>query len=384
MLGEPEILADAERIIGPISDDTPLEVALRSAEAGASQQLTQLSEHRARLTERVAALEASLDRLRTSEGECPVCRRPLDEESRTHAEEAHRHDEEVAAAELSALDLSTFASTASALRRLLERVDVLGDSPPVPDTEPVDLDPLGIRLDEANAAFETALGDTRQAELAAADLTARRTELEAQLNAKSSVTLYTRVAALETAKLALEGTVTRVLDSQMEPVRHEVNRRWEAVFPNRPGLRIDSSGHIARAFNDGAEDIDFHSFSSGEKVVAALLLRLATLTATSEVPFCWIDEPLEHLDPDARSFVAQTLAYLSSADALAQIVATTYEQDLALQLAGSAARPGPPRVPEGRTCPFLVAAFADFFPRIRDSRPGSDVDELQGPMVAPR
>ena len=84
--------------------------------------------------------------------------------------------------------------------------------------------------------------------------------------------------------------------------------------------------------------------------MAALLLRLATLTATSEVPFCWIDEPLEHLDPDARSFVAQTLAYLSSADALAQIVATTYEQDPALQLAGRSAT-SPPRVPEAAPVP---------------------------------
>jgi DNA repair exonuclease SbcCD ATPase subunit len=87
-----EIVADAERVIGPMPENTPLGAALRSAEAGASQQLTQLTEERARLTERVAALEASLERLRTSEGECPVCRRPLDDESRTHAEQAHRHD----------------------------------------------------------------------------------------------------------------------------------------------------------------------------------------------------------------------------------------------------------------------------------------------------
>jgi DNA repair exonuclease SbcCD ATPase subunit len=331
-----EIVADAERIIGPIPENAPLGVALRSAETGASQQLTQLTEQRARLTERVAALEASLERLRTSEGECPVCRRPLDDESRTNAERAHHHDEEAAAAEIEGLDDTDFAFVASALRRLVERAEVLGDPPPVSDGEPVDFDALSIRLDEAKEAFESALGDARQGVLAAASSTAARTELEAQRNAKTSVALYTRVAALETAKLALEATVTRVLDSQMEPVRHEVNRRWEAVFPNRPGLRIDSSGHIARTFDDKAEDIQFGSFSSGEKVVAALLLRLATLAATSEVPFCWIDEPLEHLDPDARSYVAQTLAYLSSTDALTQIVATTYEQDLALQLAGSA------------------------------------------------
>jgi len=331
-----EIVADAERILGPIPDDVPLGVSLRSAEAGASQQLTQLTEQRARLAERVAALEGSLERLRTAEGECPVCRRPLDDESRTHAEEAHQHDQEVATVELETLDVDTSVSVASTLRRFVDRAEALGDAPLVPEGEPADLDALSTRLDEAKTAFESALGDARQAELVAADSTSRRNELEAQRNAKSSVVLYTRVAVLETARSALEGTVTKVLEAQLGPVSDEVNRRWEAVFPDRPGLRLDSSGQIARTFDDDEEDIDFSSFSSGEKVVAKLLLRLATLTSTTEVPFCWIDEPLEHLDPDARSYVAQTLAYLSSADALTQIVVTTYEQDLALQLAAGA------------------------------------------------
>ncbi len=331
-----EIVADAESILGPIPENAPLGVSLRSAEAGASQQLTQLTEQRARLTERVAALEGSLERLRTSEGECPVCRRPLDEQSRTHAEEAHKHDEEVATAELEALDVGTFASVASTLRRLVERTEALGDAPPVPDGEPADLDALSTRVDEAKEAFETALSDAGQAELVAANSTTRRNGLEDQRNAKSSVALYTRVAALETARSALEATVTKVLEAQLGPVSDEVNRRWEAVFPDRPGLRLDSTGQMARIFDDDVEEIDFSSFSSGEKVVAKLLLRLATLTSTTEVPFCWIDEPLEHLDPDARSYVAQTLAYLTSADALTQIVVTTYEQDLALRLADDA------------------------------------------------
>ena len=331
-----EIVADAEPLLGPITEDAPLGVSLRSAEAGASQQLTQLTEQRARLTERVAGLEESLERLRTSEGECPVCRRPLDDESRNHAEEAHQHDEEVATAELEGLDVDTFVSVASSLRRLVERAGALGDAPLVPEGEPVDLDALSTRLDEAKEAFERALGDARQAELAAAKSTTIRKDLEAQRNAKSSVALYTRVAALETAKSALEATVTKVLEAQLGPVSDEVNRRWEAVFPDRPGLRLDSTGQMARVFDDDEEEIDFSCFSSGEKVVAKLLLRLATLTSTTEVPFCWIDEPLEHLDPDARSYVAQTLAYLSSADALTQIVVTTYEQELALQLASGA------------------------------------------------
>ena len=186
-------------------EDTLLGVYLRSAEAGASQQLTQLTEQRGRLAERVAAVEESLGRLRTSEGECPVCRRPLDDESRTHAEEAHQHDREFANAELQALDVDTFVSVASTLRRLVQRTEALGDAPPVPEGEPVDLDALSTRLDEVKAAFETALGDARQAELVAANSTVRRNDLETQRNATSSVALYTRAAALENGPVGAEG-----------------------------------------------------------------------------------------------------------------------------------------------------------------------------------
>jgi DNA repair exonuclease SbcCD ATPase subunit len=151
------------------------------------------------------------------------------------------------------------------------------------------------------------------------------------------VSLYTKVAALEAAKLALEATVNRVLDAQLGPVRDEVNRRWEAIFPDRPGLRLDPDGRVTRVFDDeDGDDLEFESFSSGEKVVAKLLLRLATLTSTTDVPFWVVDEPLEHLDLDARSYVARTLAYLGSGGVLRQIFVTTYEQDLALKLAGEA------------------------------------------------
>ena len=109
-----------------------------------------------------------------SEGECPVCRRPLDDESRAHAEEVHQHDQEVATAELEALDVGTFASVASTLRRLVESAEVLGDAIPVPDGEPADLDALTTRLDGAKEAFETALKDAGQAELVAANSSARR------------------------------------------------------------------------------------------------------------------------------------------------------------------------------------------------------------------
>ena len=149
--------------------------------------------------------------------------------------------------------------------------------------------------------------------------------------------LYTKVAALEATKAAFEDTVRVVLNSQMRPVSDEINRRWDAVFPDRPGLRFTPEGELYRVFDDElANDLEFTSFSSGEKAVAKLMMRLSVLRSTTEIPFCVLDEPLEHLDPDSRSYVAQALSHLSGPGSLDQIFVTTYEQALALELASRA------------------------------------------------
>lgn len=326
-----DVTADAEQLLGPLPGGVTLDSFLRSAEAGAARQLLEMTEQRARLTERVASLEESLRRLQNSEGVCPVCRQPLDDESRGHAEQEHLDDRERAAAELEQLAAESSASVAETLRELTGRVAALGERPAEPVREPVDLTALRAVADAAKRSFEQALGTVGEARRAAADASALAAELAAQAGKLSPAKLYARAAALESARDALDATVTEVLRSQLGPVAEEVNRRWRGVFPDRHDLHLGSDGRITRGSDESA--LEFLSFSAGEQVVAKLLLRLATLTSTTDVPFCWIDEPLEHLDPDARRFVARTLAYLSSGSGLRQIFVSTYEQDLALQLA---------------------------------------------------
>jgi hypothetical protein len=52
------------------------------------------------------------------------------------------------------------------------------------------------------------------------------------------------------------------------------------------------------------------------------------LITTTNVPFCWIDEPLEHLDEKSRLVIARTLAQLGRAHVLDQVFVTTYEQSI--------------------------------------------------------
>ena len=73
--------------------------------------------------------------------------------------------------------------------------------------------------------------------------------------------------------------------------------------------------------------------SHGEKMVARLMMRLTTLLVSMKVPFCWVDEPLEHLDPRSRHLVGSMLAHLSTTPGPEQIFVTTYEELLARRLA---------------------------------------------------
>src|SRR5260370_42304605 len=75
-------------------------------------------------------------------------------------------------------------------------------------------------------------------------------------------------------------------------------------------MKISGDGALSRGVN--GETLPLRSFSTGEKMAARLLLHLLALDAATQAGFCWIDEPLEHLDPDTRRQVASLLAVMPS------------------------------------------------------------------------
>jgi DNA repair exonuclease SbcCD ATPase subunit len=331
------IVAEAQSLIGDAVEGSDLGTILQAAEAAAEQQRLIAAEQQARLRERLATIEQLLEQLQESTGECPVCRRPLDSDARGHAEDRHRHDRSATIEAFEELDFESPNTLVQNLRSLVEQVRALGDAPQgVPETA-VDLEPYALRAEEDSRAFEDALLGVGRAEAALGAATSRIDEIKENEGDDLATQLYTKLAALEASQAAFEGTITAVLDSQLGPVSDEINRRWASVFPERPGLRLTAEGDLYRTFDDDlTRDLEFDAFSSGEKVVAKLMMRLAMLRSTTEVPFCMLDEPLEHLDLDARSYVAHVLAHLSEPDSLDQILVTTYEQGLALELANAA------------------------------------------------
>jgi DNA repair exonuclease SbcCD ATPase subunit len=338
------LLALALPLVGALPPDTSLADALVALEDRLSALVDSTRARQADLRARLAAAEASLATLHDAGAACPTCLRALDDDSRDRAEDLHRATVDAVGKDLARLDDTAAAATLETVRGLARQAAALGPAPEPP--EATDLDAHVDAEALAQAALEAAVAGQREAEMKAAAALARVEAIRTDLDAADALTeRYRAEALLEAGKAALHQTVTTVLGRQLEPLAAEVNRRWEAVFPDRPNLHLTPDGELSRDI-DGAP-LEFAAFSAGEQTVAKLMMRLTTLLATTTVPFCWIDEPLEHLDPVSRQLVGSTLAHLSAAGGLEQIFVTTYEEPLARRLAEL--QPGRVRVQYLRT-----------------------------------
>jgi DNA repair exonuclease SbcCD ATPase subunit len=325
------IVEDAEPHTGPISPGTDLAVVLRAARHAAERQAEDAQDEKSRLSERISSLEAALRALEGAEGECPVCRRPLDGDSRAHAREVHARDRELAEEELLEVNVEQPTVLVAALTSLVSRAERLGDRPPDVAEEETDVGEARRVSTEAQQALEVHLGEVGSLQTQLTAITADRDRLVGEADSTDiAIALFRYHAHLTAAKTALEATVSEVLAAQVGPVGSEVSSRWTGVFPNRPGLVVDLDGTISRDIN--GHKLPYRSFSNGEKTVARLLFRLATLITTTNVPFCWIDEPLEHLDEKSKLLVARTLAMFGRDGLVKQIFVTTFQEELAITL----------------------------------------------------
>jgi DNA repair exonuclease SbcCD ATPase subunit len=292
----------------------------------------------ARLQERVAALRAraelidsALAELAAAGANCPVCLRPLGDLDRTTAEAGHRAEVDRLRDELSRLDVDDARRLVTAARGVARQVVGLGMRPIGPAVSDMPPDPQDVydavrgELERSVAAQQAAsvkAGELDEA-LAAARETAERSALSEQA--------WRRWALTSAASTTLFRSVDDVLDSEVTPLRRAVERRWNDLFRDRAGLEFDLDGSLWRLVN--GERLDVEGFSAGEQTAARILMQLAILTTATAVDFCWFDEPLEHLDPRTRRHVASLLAQGRKATGLRQLVVTTYEEELASQLA---------------------------------------------------
>lgn len=316
--------------LGSLAEDSSLEEMLGQAEQLVRNDIESARAEQARLSARLESVEEALASLHQAGAHCPVCLRELDGPSRERAEHLHSQGLVEVREQLQAIDPNPLIDRLNQIVTLERRAMAIGERPN--PGEAGDLDVLTAETASALSELEHAAAELRELEMAtrAADEKIERISgdlAEAELLKRR----YREVALLEAAEHALNSTISSVLGEQLAPLTAAVNRRWQSVFPDRPNLNMQPDGSMSRDAAGAA--LAFAAFSAGEKMVAKLMMRLTTLLVTTKVPFCWVDEPLEHLDPRSRHLVASMLAHLSTAAGLGQIFVTTYEEPLARRLA---------------------------------------------------
>jgi DNA repair exonuclease SbcCD ATPase subunit len=307
---------------------------LDAALMAATSELEELRVRRATLAGKAAALEQHAAALEGAHGDCPVCRRPLDEEAASVARAAH-HDELARLRELAASldgEEASAAGRRDRIRALICAVRAVPHPGPRPAIDERAESDDGPSLEDLNAESQRLLQEMvrRKSELDLAERELREAQQGTAAHARLEE-LYAADAVLRASHTAISATTRELLDRTIEPLTAEVNARWQQLFPQRGTLRTQSTGDVSREVN--GESLPYSAFSTGERMGLVILLRLLVLEMATRVDFCWFDEPLEHLDPEARRRVAQALARAAAAGPLRQIVVTTYEEPLARRLA---------------------------------------------------
>jgi hypothetical protein len=108
----------------------------------------------------------------------------------------------------------------------------------------------------------------------------------------------------------LNAVADRYLNQRIEPLAHEIGRRWKLVFGSE-GLLFGADGQLA--FAHGGIDLALADLSGGERSTALLITRLLLAASATRASTVWFDEPLEHLDPRRRAATAPDTVELTYA-----------------------------------------------------------------------
>lgn len=326
----------AARLLESPVDVEDFEQRLVDAEAQAQDSLDAIRRRRSELGGRIDGIAAALDELTGAEGACPVCRRPLEPGDVERAREGHKAELEKLRLERDALsdrESLTLTTAIRDLRSVVLHFRPLAEGPSIT-----------LSSEEAAAAEAKAITALDSAVTAAANLRAEATRAQSDLASATKavselaavVGAFERQASLEATRDALMAARQQLLDEGIEPLAEALGEHWTQLFSNRTGLELGGDGILSRTIGDSR--LSAGQFSDGERMAAQLLLRLLVLQATTRLSFLWIDEPLEHLDPDARRALSLLLASAPKSDgsqSLTQVVMTTYEEPLVRRLSGT-------------------------------------------------
>lgn len=308
--------------------------AITAGEREASAELESGLAAKAAAEIQAARAASGADLLADSTGRCPTCLRSLSPAEREHALQAHggaghaahtlieQHDRETTRARARLSAIARFRDALSALRAPVE-----------PDGQ----DPGGDAITELAEARRLASGLAERHGQVAARLDAARTDLsrlrQAAADQSRLIAAARQESVLEVAERTIHQLANRYLTHNIDPIAHEVGRRWKLVF-GADGLHFDADGNLT--VSHGEASLAMGDLSGGERATALIVTRLLLANSLARASSVWFDEPLEHLDPRRRAAIAQTMVSAVQAGTVGQILVTTYEEHLARRLAAAA------------------------------------------------
>ncbi|CAN5865484.1 hypothetical protein BH23ACT12_BH23ACT12_18010 [soil metagenome] len=316
------------------SDPSDVAAGLETAERALREELSTASSDLAVAQAQLKMIEEARSRLQEAGPTCPTCLRPLSGHDSDAA--MRQHSDHLAELRQSSGEAARVVAGRRNALESLHAILIEVRALPAPNQPPGD-EILPEDLERVSAAYEDARGRVQELDQLMAELAAGRRVTEARIGdlaeaerQTAEILALVRQEALGRAGAgAFRATADAITKEQVEPLAAEVGRRWKMIFGS-DGLRLSPQGEITRQI--GSRKLPFRSLSGGEKVWALLLTRLLITGASTNAPFVWLDEPLEHLDPRLRRVVAGTLARASDTAGLRQVVVTTYESELARQL----------------------------------------------------
>lgn len=278
------------------------------------------------------AASSALSLLDSHDPSCPTCTRPFHGNELAAALQTQRDSlasatERIAAADATVQSLRTREAQLEALSR---SADALNQPIPEPTVER----PAGDVVFTAEAARD----QLREHDEQSGSLNSERNSVAARLDNDDELqaafaaerVAWRREALAQASATTLTAIAERLAQEQIEPLSQQVRWRWKALF-GEDGLQLRPDGTIVRVVGD--RELPWNLLSSGEQLWARLVASLLILRSSTTLPFAWLDEPLEHLDPRARRIVATDLATCTQSGRPAQMIVTTYEHTLAHQLA---------------------------------------------------
>lgn len=316
----------------PIHEPAALAAGLETAEAAAADTLDRYRSEAATITGQLAAVHTAAAELHAARAQCPVCRRELSSDDIARADQAHHQD----TAALSARQHEIAAMIEAVSERLSAIRTVSRQAVRLPDIETYPLD-SALDVNTAEGAMHGAREEAERIADQAGRARARRADLATQITdeeqaareAQRAYLAHRHEAVTSVAAEVVRATADTILSERIDPLALQVSHRWKQVLGERGALRLRADGRLVLV--QGIHEIPFAQFSSGEKVVALLAVRLLVLGASTRASFLWLDEPLEHLDPKNRRITASLMA--AAGKHVRQILVTTYEESLARRLA---------------------------------------------------